>query len=289
MALAGCERQLAPSVRTTQANVSALQKSLGGDPSAAAASTAAVAEPTGFASIKGTFKLTGTAPARKTLTIDKEQSVCMPGGKPVLSNELLVDAASGGISNVVVYLFSKIPTDDEKWVHSSYADRLEAVLDFDQKECLFLSPMFAMRSTQKLKVHNSDPIGHNTKIDPTGKASPFNQTIAANSFAMYEPGGESPEPFPVSCSIHPWMSSRMIVRDSPYFAVSKADGTFEIPNVPAGVKLDFKVWQEAAGFLQDVSINGKAEKLSKGKLTLTLQPEEVLDLNIEVAGSAFDR
>ena len=291
LALAGCERPLTPSVRTTAANVADLRTSLGGGDQAAGGTAAVAAkEPVGFATIRGAFKLVGAAPPQRTLTIDKERDVCMPGGKPVYSNELVIDPATGGIKNIVVYLFSKIPADNEKWIHPSYAESKEATLEFDQKFCLFLSPMFAMRSTQKMKILNSDPVGHNTNITPSGsKTAPFNQTIAANSFVMYEPGGESPEPFGVSCSIHPWMSSRMIVRDSPYFAVSAANGTFEIPNVPAGVKLDFKVWQEVAGFLQDVSINGKAEKLPKGKLTLTPTDGEVLDLNIEVAASAFAR
>ena len=92
---------------------------------------------------------------------------------------------------------------------------------------------------------NSDPVGHNTNIAGGGTAATINATIpAAKSYAMYEPGGESPEPFAVSCSIHPWMSAQMIVRDSPYFAVTKPDGTFEIANVPAGVPLEFRVWQE---------------------------------------------
>jgi len=289
LALTGCERQLTSSARVDARNVSALRESLGAGAAAPGATAVAAAEPTGFATIRGSFTLTGAAPPKKTLTIDKERDVCMPGGKPVFSNELVVDPATGGIGNVVIYLFTKVPAGNEKWLHPSFADSGNATVDFDQKNCLFLSPMFAMRSTQNLKILNSDPVGHNTNITPTGKTSPFNQTIAANSFVMYQPGGESPEPFPVSCAIHPWMSARMIVRDSPYFAVSSADGSFEIPNVPAGVKLDFKVWQEVAGFLQNVTINGTAETLKKGKLTLTLQPDMPTELKIGIDTAAFTK
>lgn len=287
ISLVGCERPLVPPVQTTPATVVALRKALGGDQAAAGGAAVVKAEPTGYATIRGTFKLTGPAPPKETLTITKEQDVCMPGGNPVFSTELIVDPATGGLKDVVVYLFTKVPLDDEKWVHPSYAETAEATREFDQEHCLFLSPMFAMRSTQKLKILNSDPVGHNTNITPTGKTSPFNQTIAAHSFVMYEPGGESPEPFPVSCAIHPWMAARMIVRDSPYFAVSGLNGEFEIPNVPAGVELDFKVWQAATGFLQKVTVNGQAAEWKKGKLTVTLNPGDELNLDVGVDPSVF--
>src|SRR5262249_1418610 len=151
---------------------------------------------------------------------------------------------------------------DAKWEHEMYAKDREATLEYDQKNCLFLTHMFAMRSKQKLKILNSDPVGHNTNVQGGGKTASINSTIPANAYAMYVPGGESAEPFGVSCAIHPWMSARMIVRDSPYFAVTKADGSFEIKNVPAGVPLEFRIWQEKGKFLQNVSVNGKAETWS---------------------------
>jgi hypothetical protein len=147
--------------------------------------------------------------------------------------------------------------------------------------------MVALRSSQKLRILNSDPVGHNTKIDATGRAAQINATIPSNSSVMYSPGGESQEPFPVSCSIHPWMGARMIVRDSPYCAVTKADGSFEIANVPAGVPLEFRIWQERAKFLQDVSVNGQAEKWPKGRMKVTLQPDQPLELNVVVDAAVF--
>jgi hypothetical protein len=83
------------------------------------------------------------------------------------------------------------------------------------------------------------------------------------------------------------MSARMIVRDNPYFAVTKPDGSFEIANVPAGVPLEFRVWQEKGKFLQDVKVDGKAEKWSKGRLKLTLQPGEQKTMDVAVDASAF--
>ena len=43
------------------------------------------------------------------------------------------------------------------------------------------------------------------------------------------------------------MSGWVIARDNPYVAVSKADGTFEIKDLPAG-ELEFLAWHERPGY-----------------------------------------
>jgi len=289
--IVGCARYVPPAERVATTNVVALKKAFGsGAAESAAAGPAVVAEPTGWATLKGTFKLNGSPPPRTQLAITKDHEVCAPGGKPVLSDDLVVDS-SGGIKDVVIYLAGpgKFPVGDPKWEHSDYAQAASAVLDYDQKNCVFLTHMFAMRSKQKARVLNSDPVGHNTNIQGGGKAGTINATIPSGSSTMYEPGGEAPEPFGVSCAIHPWMSARMIVRDSPYVAVSKGDGSFEIKNVPAGVPLEFRVWQEKGKFIQDVTVDGKAEKWKSGRMKITLQPEEQKQMEVVVDVSAFGR
>lgn len=47
----------------------------------------------------------------------------------------------------------------------------------------------------------------------------------------------------VYCNIHPQMSGVVVVRDNPYFAKAGQDGTFAIPDVPAG-KYTLKAWNE---------------------------------------------
>jgi len=290
LVLVGCERSLAPAVQVSNADVAILRKALGSEDEAAAGGSAvAAAEPTGFGTLRGRFTLVGDAPERSALDVNKEQQVCAPGGMKVLSESLVVDPSSGGIKDVFIYLNQKIPLDDAKWVHESYASTATEPVVFDQKQCIFLTHGLAMRTGQPLKILNSDPIGHNTNIQGGGGAQPFNQTVSAGGEIKYEPKGEAASPFDVTCSIHPWMSAKMLVRNSPYFAVTKADGSFEIANVPAGVPLEFRVWQEKSGFVQNVSVDGQAVVWSKGKLPVTLQPEQNLELNVAVDVSAFSR
>jgi hypothetical protein len=145
---------------------------------------------------------------------------------------------------------------------------------------VFLSHVFAMSTTQPMRVLNSDPVGHNTKLEGGGGARPDNFVVAAGGSAQYSPGGESSEPFGVSCNIHPWMSAYCLVRKSPYFAVTNQEGKFEIKNLPAGVPLKFRVWQERTRFIPQVTATGKIDKYSKGRLELKLDNDEQRELEL---------
>ena len=274
----GCARSLPDSAYVNAANVKTLReafqagKTTGGD---AAATTSA--EPTGWATFKGVFKVSG-APQPLPLSVTKDTAVCAPGGKAVLSEVWRTDSA-GHLRDVVVYLSSPFKSGDAKWEHEAYAAKKDESPEFDQKECIFLSHMFAMRSTQKLKVLNSDAVGHNTKIDGNGKGQSANFTVAANGSETYNPGGASQAPMPVACSIHPWMSAYIMAVDSPLFAVTKEDGSFEIANIPAGVDLEFKVWHEGLKApTEDITLNGQPAKLAKGKLKIKAEPDSTVEL-----------
>lgn len=288
---AGCGRYSGISASLDQGEVNQLRKSLG-EGAAAKVEAVAAAEPTGFATLTGRFTLDGTPPPQAALTVNKDMSVCMPGGKPVLSEQLVV-SAQGGIKDVVVFCITKMPAGDPKWEHPDYTAVKASKVVFDQKNCVFLTHLVAARTGQTLILSNSDPIGHNTNIVAKGKALSANVSIASNGNSEYVVNGESAEPFDVSCSIHPWMSAKMITRDNPLFAVTKADGSFEIKNVPAGVPLEFKVWQESSKFIQSVKVNGAAAKWPKGKLSLkdkdVLKPGETRKLDVTVDVSMFGK
>jgi hypothetical protein len=286
--LVGCERPVAPAQRVNTTNVAALRSAIGTAEPAAAVDAGPVPEPTGWATLRGTFRLQGEAPPRYPLTVDKDLHVCAPGGRQVLSEEIVVDPATKGIKDIVIFLADKKYQDgNPAWEHPDYAAQRDAELEFDQKDCIFLDHMFVMRSMQSLRILNSDPVGHNTKIDATGRAAQINATIPANAYTIYQPRGESPEPFAVSCSIHPWMSARMVVRESPYNAVTGADGSFEIANVPAGVPLEFRVWQERSRYLQEVTVNGESQKWPRGRMLVNLEPDQELTLDVVVEAGFF--
>lgn len=298
--LAGCERSVADALDTDSDTVESVRETLvvkgeGG------ATTAVVAEPTGFAMLTGEFKVAGSFKLKPGLIASGEHAkICSPDGSPLVNRELEV-GENKGLANVAIWLTKprKVPN-TPAWINPEYyteelqTAELTGDRGFDQKNCLFLTRTFAMQSTQKLQIINSDPIGHNTKIegDPGGGAAGANPNVGANSSVMYEPIGHSNQPFKVSCSIHNWMDAWMLVRPNPFFAVSDAKGNFEIPHIPAGVKLEFRVSHEGR-FLDEkdgrvvLTLNDKPLAIKSGRIKLSeINPGDELKLKFELDAKA---
>lgn len=89
---------------------------------------------------------------------------------------------------------------------------------------------------------NYDPIFHNAFSNFAGQ--PFDT-------GLYPPGGTYKIRFQrdgvvrMFCNIHSTMSAVVVVVPSPWYAASGQDGSFRIPNVPAG-EYTLKVWHERA-------------------------------------------
>jgi hypothetical protein len=195
----------------------------------------------------------------------------------LFDRSLLVDPASKGLANVVVFARKttrvKNPVSDTPLV-------------FDQKNCEFLSPVFAARVGQPVDVRNSDPIGHNTNI----AGSSFNQLIPAGAGTVYKPDSETGMPTMVTCNIHPWMKAYCVFRKDGYVAVTAADGTFTIADLPAGEMLEFQVWHErSSGPSGAVGLPKPELKWTpKGRFQIRLEADEVKDLGtLEVPAGAL--
>ena len=65
----------------------------------------------------------------------------------------------------------------------------------------------------------------------------------------------------VKCNIHRWMHAFIGVVDNPYFAVTGADGSFEIRNLPPGDYV-IEAWHETLGTQEQ-----KITVLPQGKTT----------------------
>jgi hypothetical protein len=262
------DAEAAGRIRATLASVSA-----GGGPAAAAASTG-----TGWGTLKGRFTFAGAPPAARPLVVDKDTEVCSRGGMKLVDRSLLVDPSTKGLANVVVFA--------RKTSRVKEASPPQTPLVFDQKQCEFLSPVFAARVGQPIDVHNSDPIGHNTNI----AGSSFNQLIPAGQGTLYKADAETGMPTMVTCNIHPWMKAYAVFRKDGYVAVSATDGTFTIPDLPAGETIEFQVWHERSGGPNGaVGLEKPDLKWTpKGRFQVKLEPDEVKDIGtIDVPAGAI--
>lgn len=219
-----------------------------------AASSAALVE---AADLTGRFVFGGAVPAAQKLNIDKDVEAF---GNLGLVDETLAVGADGGIANVVVYVRTEgvaVTPEAEKAV----APKIE----YDNKGGRFIPRILPVWvGKQTLVIKNSDPVGHNSNLQPLGD-TPINPLLTPNSSVEHQFGRKQNLPQPVGCNIHPWMKGYILPRDNPYATVSGADGKFELKNVPAGTELEFQVWHEKAGYL------AAKPEWEKGRFMMTLK------------------
>jgi len=275
---AGCSRPRVPAPAADAQGVGRLRETLVTAAVGGGAAEAAAPTGTGWGSLKGRFTFAGVPGEAKALVVDKDTEVCTKGGVKLFERSLVVDPSTKGLANVVVFArkTSRVkeptpPTDP---------------LLFDQKNCEFIAPVFAARVGRPIDVKNSDPIGHNTNIAGTA----FNQLIPAGSGTLYKAEAETGMPSMVTCNIHPWMKAYVVFRKDGYVAVSGPDGSFTIPDLPAGETIEFQVWHErASGANGALGLDNAALKWTpKGRFQVRLEPDETKDLGtLEVPVNAL--
>jgi hypothetical protein len=150
-----------------------------------------------------------------------------------------------------VYLWLEDPNGNALPIHPSLQKAPKGDVVMDQPRCQFVPHALALREGQTLLAKNSSPIAHNYNY------TSLNQEVnPSGNFLM--PAGGKPvpiknlravdKPILISCNIHPWMSASVRVFNHPYYAVTDADGKFEIKLAPAG-NYRLKAWHQGSGWL----------------------------------------
>lgn len=179
--------------------------------------------------ITGKVTLGGTAPAEKEITPLIEDAQCgklLGGTKPM--TKFFVVGPNKEFADVVVMLKS----DSLKGKSTGAA---AAPAKMDQKNCEYIPQILAVQTGQKILVKNSDPMMHNVHTTPKeagNKEENKGQAAGAADLAFSIPTAENFLRF--KCDVHGWMFAWVTAVDHPYFAVTGADGTFTIKDVPPG-------------------------------------------------------
>jgi hypothetical protein len=186
--------------------------------------------------LKGRVELEGTPPQIEkimAMATHADSKVCLAGSDAETQTQTWILAPDKkGVANVVIKL---LPPDGKKFKNLPPASK-QAVID--QPHCAFVPHVLALVPGQVLLIKNSAKVPHNTKLagDPLKNSDIPSVTIPAGGEKVLELNPQL-KPIEIKCDFHSWMSAQLYVNDSPYIAVTKEDGTFEIPNVPTGVEL----------------------------------------------------
>lgn len=241
LAVVGCgdgtaDEQAAPPVEPKTPMVAAPACCCDGVNSATVLCAAVADDDKNWGTIKGRIVFAGDKlPDPAEVKVDKDQAHCLEKGK-IFSDEWVVNKENKGVKWVFVWLapepggtVKKLP------IHPSLKEPKDQKVEIDQPHCMFIPHSLALREGQVLVGKNSSPIAHNMNVAGHPTKNPARNIIIPPK-ATQEFDGLQADDWPVSvqCNIHGWMKAWVRVFDHPYFAVTDADGNFEIKNAPAG-------------------------------------------------------
>ena len=230
-----------------------------GETAAPAAPIANPVDPATAGSIAGRISFEGTPPAPQPIRMMNSDPNCESQSAGATSEVLLV-GPEGGLQNVFVY------------VRDGLGDLAFPIpstpILLDQQGCRYLPHVLGAQVGQTVEVLNSDPTLHNVHAVPTTN-SEFNigQPLPGMKHTHVFSASEVMVPF--KCDVHPWMTAYIGVLDHPFFAVTGADGTFELQGLPPGT-YTIEAWHETLGTrTQSVTV---AEQEATGDVTFSFAP-----------------
>jgi hypothetical protein len=241
--------------------------------------------------LRGTIRWVGDKPDFDALTkelidsIKQDRDYCLKGKEYETTQQAYRVGKNGNLGNVFVWIepaqknqYFEVPEDQVKAVENT-----EVVIG--QPHCAFLPHavtvfLFHIQdgvekpTGQKLRVNNDALIPHNAKI--SGTRNPESNAQIPSGGHTYRVLRPEPDVVTISCGVHPWMRGYIKTFSHPYATVSRVGmntekaiyedpdapdfGTFEIRNLPVGVKVKFKAWHEALGLLKEVELTTAKEQ-----------------------------
>ena len=181
------------------------------------------AAPRAGGTIVGVVTTAAKAPPPLRVTIDPD--VC---GQTLPDESIAVDAA-GRLAGVVVTVPGvKAPAPSEAPVTND--------------KCRFGPRVSLVRPNGTVAMTSKDPVLHTMHAAAGDARALFNVSLPIPNMKISRPI-DKPGVVTLTCSTHTWMRGYLFVTDE-LSAISGADGSFRLENVPAG-SYDIRIWHEA--------------------------------------------
>jgi len=197
--------------------------------------TTSPVDPATAGHVAGRVTFDGTAPKPAVVRMEADPN-CVQQGAAATDETVLV-GESGSLQNVFVYVKDglgnlRFPVPPNTIV-------------LDQKGCRYVPRVLGAQVGQTMEVLNSDPTLHNVHAVPAANRE-FNTGQPLPGMKHTHTFSTREVMVPFKCDVHPWMRAFVGVLDHPYFAVTGADGTFQLTGLPPGTYV-VEAWHETLG------------------------------------------
>ena len=228
-----------------------------GQPGGAPVAEMTTVDPATAATVSGMVSFTGEVPRFPPVNMSAEPDCVQLHGGRVPSDRVLVN--DGKLQDALIWVSKGLEG-------KRFPVRTDPV-SLDQKGCIYKPHVVAVQAGQPLNITNSDPTTHNVHPLPReNREWNKSQTSGAPAIDYAFPRAEMK--IAVKCNIHPWMQAYVHVLDHPYFAVTDANGAFEIGNLPPGT----------------YTLQAVHERLGEQEMEFTVGSSESTQVDFEFSG-----
>lgn len=189
---------------------------------------------------------------------DQEPIKAIPAcnAAPPVPEDYIINPKNKGLKNVFVWIrpdgAEKDAAFPKEKIHPDLVKPAKTEVDIDQPCCTFIPHVLAAREGQQFIIKNSATFAHNAKFDSKKNGSINPLLPAGASHKLEKPLVFESGEITLQCNIHGWMKAHIRIFDHPYYAVTDADGNFEIKNAPLG-KFNLFVHHPHNGWLGGVA------------------------------------
>lgn len=189
----------------------------------------------GLGSVRGLVRFGGSKLPLPDLNIpdDKRKACTSRNGQMDMTDRSRLVSEGGGLANVVISVH----------VPDAMASGVGERRLVRQINCRYEPHILIVPQGARLEVVNDDTVLHGATA----------RSLVNTSFNVVLPPGQTystdlngADRFELTSDTHPWMSSWVIVTDTPHMVLSDARGEFALPDLPAG-KYVAEWWHESLG------------------------------------------